>query len=49
MPLLYEFMNEERNFGMKKTQRFITELTNQEFAEFIALPGPLPVFNSSLL
>ena len=49
MTLLYEFINEKRNFGMKKTRQFITQQTDQEFAEFTTLRGPPPVFESSLL
>ena len=49
MALLYEFINEEKNFGMKKTHSLLEGETNQEFAEFTALHGPSPVFDSSLL
>ena len=43
-------MNEERNFGMKKTQFSLLEgETNQDLAEFTALHGPPPFFDSSLL
>ena len=48
--LLHKFMNEERNFGMKKKQFSLLEgETNQDLAEFTALHGPPPVFGSSLL
>ena len=49
MALLFKFMNEERNFGMTKTHILLEGKTNQEFAEFTALHGSLPVFDSSLL
>ena len=43
MALLYEFMNEKRNFGMKKTQFSLLEReTNHDLAEFTALHGPPP-------
>ena len=50
MALLYELINEERNFGMTKTLYSLFEgETNQEFAEFTDLLGSQPVFDNSLL
>ena len=48
--LLYEFINKESNFGMKKTQYGLLEGNiDQEFAKLIALHGPSIVFDNSLL
>ena len=50
MVLLHEFMNKERNFWMKKqTNSLLKGETNQEFAEFTALHGQPPVFDTSPL
>ena len=43
-------MNEEKNFGMKKTHFSLLEgETNPDLAEFTVLRRPRPVFDSSLL
>ena len=40
MALVFEVMNEERSFGMKKPYSLLDGETHQEFADFTALHGP---------